>query len=1351
MIKNRKFSKFLVSIFLPVVVFLSIGFFSFGAISTALAMPEPEPPEVTDGGAFYIGSNSTFTMTTGTISGFSTSSFGGGVYVADGGTFNMSGGSIYGNTAAKDGSQICNHGTFTMIGGTIGKNGTTASESGIYNKGEMNLYGGTIYEGILSSYASFSTKMACNIQGTITLQNGATITVEDYAGTTPSYTIVVDSTRAPGTIVTFKGSSTEPDVSKLNISGYNTSKYVVKTVKDSSGNWTVALLNNSVEFPSNWKTQVASSTYMTTTVTPKNLTSIKFAPTVPSGYTKIGTLSTGLSVYKGTTATEIAFVGKKIFAPVNSSYLFYNLSKLTTLDVSGFDTSKVTSMSEMFESCSALTSLDLSNFNTSKVTDMYYMFGSCSALTNLDVSGFNTSNVTDMYYMFGSCSALTNLDVSGFDTSNVTKMISMFYNCSALTSLNVSNFNTSKVTHMGSMFSNCYELTSLDVSGFDTSKVTIMGSMFNSCSALTSLDLSSFNMAKVTDSGNMLNFGTSNKIQTLKTPYNNSSAIAITTGSTLYNEDTGAVVTTVPANTTKSLTYVNENPEKELPTDWKTQLNSSTYMTSTRSTVTGIRFESTIPTGFVQIGKLSTGLKVYANGNNIAFINKKTIYAPADSSYLFANNYSLTSISFTNFNTSKATTMARMFSGATGLTTIDVTSFNTSKVTSMAYMFNACTKLQTIKIAGIDTSNVTTMASMFAHCTALSSLNLAGFNTAKVTNMSIMFGYLTNLSKLDLSMFNTANVTTMQQMFYQSTGIKVLNLSSFNMSKTTTTTNMLNFGSSGNLGRIQTPYNNKSALAITTSGTLYNTSTGSSVTGVSANTSSSQTFAKKVTVTFNAYGGTTPSISTYTKYYGATFGSSYPSTSRADYTFQGWYTEISGGSSIDYYVLVGDTTFYAHWSSNSGGGGSGGGGSGGTDPEPTPTLPSNFEKAHGASELDGETLDEQSIFDILDIFNSESSNTFTAEDVTKFAIISSETYNEYQVEQQIGTVGNMVVAVLSYVGSEYFSLLGGDQWILGIINMNGTIGFDQWYYFDSMFFMKLSEILPYLKTLDLRGLDTSLTTFSFRLPESVENVIINNSNAPLLSHRVVNFVTMVHGTISSTGFGGSASNGEGVIGNINLDTILRGYISESEMGEIKGFAVFSTISPEQYADYIFQHEYGQIALGVYLCLVRVTDNFTGKFSGVSTDDVFLAFVSYTSPIYLIDNFIDAGGFGDYIGIGGAMYYADFRGLAVVPNNNVPNMAQNFEVNFPQEIILPEDYDNGVVQFVSSATLINHDGSTRSFISGNSNGSSGNLEIARTKLYNVTAEDVDLYVEDKKWFDPKKNKIQLKTQNDGEQE
>ncbi len=50
--------------------------------------------------------------------------------------------------------------------------------------------------------------------------------------------------------------------------------------------------------------------------------------------------------------------------------MFSNCSKLTTLDVSKFNTSNVTSMLEMFYSCRALTTLNLSNFNTSSVTNM---------------------------------------------------------------------------------------------------------------------------------------------------------------------------------------------------------------------------------------------------------------------------------------------------------------------------------------------------------------------------------------------------------------------------------------------------------------------------------------------------------------------------------------------------------------------------------------------------------------------------------------------------------------------------------------------------------------------------------------------------------------------------------------------------------------------------------------------------------------------------------------------------------------------------------------------------------------------------------------------------------------------
>jgi surface protein len=168
--------------------------------------------------------------------------------------------------------------------------------------------------------------------------------------------------------------------------------------------------------------------------------------------------------------------------------MFYYCQNLSSIDVSGFNTSKVTDMSEMFDNCTKLTSLDVSGFDTGNVKDMSLMFSSCLSLTTLDVSGFDTSRVTNMCNMFG-CPSLTKLDVSGFDTSRVTNMQSMFFGCKSLTSLDVSGFDISKVGDMYSMFSDCSSLTELDLSNFNISNVKNMEWMFSNCSALNSLTL----------------------------------------------------------------------------------------------------------------------------------------------------------------------------------------------------------------------------------------------------------------------------------------------------------------------------------------------------------------------------------------------------------------------------------------------------------------------------------------------------------------------------------------------------------------------------------------------------------------------------------------------------------------------------------------------------------------------------------------------------------------------------------------------------------------------------------------------------------------------------------------------
>ncbi|EAC5808135.1 BspA family leucine-rich repeat surface protein [Listeria monocytogenes] len=179
----------------------------------------------------------------------------------------------------------------------------------------------------------------------------------------------------------------------------------------------------------------------------------------------------------------------------NMSYMFYDNRNLEVLDVSNLDTSSVTNMYAMFENCTSLEELDVSNFDTSSVTDMYRVFNGCEKLKKLDVSNFDTSSATAMVQMFRNCSALEKLDVSNFNTSLVTDMRAMFAGCTSLEALDVSNFDTSSVTNMAAMFSDNEKLEKLDLSTFDTSSVTNMGTMFKNCTALKSLFLDNFTHA----------------------------------------------------------------------------------------------------------------------------------------------------------------------------------------------------------------------------------------------------------------------------------------------------------------------------------------------------------------------------------------------------------------------------------------------------------------------------------------------------------------------------------------------------------------------------------------------------------------------------------------------------------------------------------------------------------------------------------------------------------------------------------------------------------------------------------------------------------------------------------------
>ena len=155
--------------------------------------------------------------------------------------------------------------------------------------------------------------------------------------------------------------------------------------------------------------------------------------------------------------------------------------------------SEINSCEKMFNESSNIIEIDLSNFDTSKVTNMDSMFFMLTNLEKINFGNINTSLVENMHYLFHHCYKLSSIDLSNFDTSSVTTINSIFRYCIVLTSINVSKFNTQNMVDMLDIFAYCHNLTSVDLSNFDTSKVTDMQGIFYQCFKLRQLDLRNFN------------------------------------------------------------------------------------------------------------------------------------------------------------------------------------------------------------------------------------------------------------------------------------------------------------------------------------------------------------------------------------------------------------------------------------------------------------------------------------------------------------------------------------------------------------------------------------------------------------------------------------------------------------------------------------------------------------------------------------------------------------------------------------------------------------------------------------------------------------------------------------------
>ena len=503
------------------------------------------------------------------------------------------------------------------------------------------------------------------------------------------------------------------------------------------------------------------------------------------------------------------------YFPSDSSAMICYFDNLSKIVFSNICTKNVEKMVSMFYA-QKLTSLDLSSFDTSNVTDMSYMFEGCESLTSLDLSSFDTSNVINMEGMFDYCGSLVSLDLSNFDTSRVENMNCMFEYCESLTLLDLSNFNISRVEDMSWMFYYCWNLTSIDVSSFDISNVTNINGIFCDCENLITIYANTdWSIGKVNADDTLDMF--SGCVNLVGAVVYDESKTDITMANPTTGYFTSGNLANITYNANGGVFVLTDDPVDRITVQkpvlegkaflgWSTSQNGpveykagDTYngedatlyavYGDTRNVMSDLSAISSQKANIYNVYFINDtqeniearcdnadecwDLTLDEQGSVIGWLEGNTLYIGSEGTTYLSTGYELfdfwenvEEIDFTNVDTSMVTDMSYMFNYCSSLTKLDLKAFNTSKVTNMSHMFNLYySEITTLDVSGFDTSNVTNMDYMFYGCINVTSLNLSNFVTTKVTDMSSMFFGCQSLISLDLSNFDISSLSNTSNMF----------------------------------------------------------------------------------------------------------------------------------------------------------------------------------------------------------------------------------------------------------------------------------------------------------------------------------------------------------------------------------------------------------------------------------------------------------------------------------------------------------------------------------------------------------------------------------------------------------
>ncbi len=386
--------------------------------------------------------------------------------------------------------------------------------------------------------------------------------------------------------------------------------------------------------------------------------------------------------------------------------------KAFNLSVAGWNTAKATTMEGMFRDMT-LFNQDCSNFVTTSVTDMGSMFRGCTAF-NGSIAGWDTSANTSVVAMFENCAAF-NQPVDHLDVSGCWNFYNMFSGCTIFNQP-MSSWTTTSMQRTEGMFRNAVAFDQ-NISNFDMSKVYQTSFMFSGASVYNNgnQSLSTWVLDELVSANNMFD------------------------GARAFNNGGSSLTWSLPKTTTVNGMFA-QCDTFNVPLAWTNTQVIANWGGLFRSTKAfNQNLNSIDVTGATTFGSMFSYAEAFNNGGAaLTFGNQPTALNSVESMFEYTKVYNQS----VKFNTSNVTIFKRMFRASEAFNQATLSTMNVGSGTDFTGMFQSNTVFNR-GLSCWNTSSATTMDAMFSGAAFNQSIDM--WIVPNIPSEPLSFGLATGL------------------------------------------------------------------------------------------------------------------------------------------------------------------------------------------------------------------------------------------------------------------------------------------------------------------------------------------------------------------------------------------------------------------------------------------------------------------------------------------------------------------------------------------------------------------------------------------------------------------------------